>query len=205
MSELFQQLMAIYDTAKSGGEIMEMAIALGERVVLQGDERRIMLGGLADALDNCYGDNTLNQAAISWCVPPRTLRSYRQTVRYYGIGTLCQIVITDAVGWAIALDTVRHYPGSPDAAIAFIEKFVFGKPDIGHSEAMHELAIRTGKPAPAAKWLDCEATITAVDTALGTVTLSVGNGVWDVANMVKRRGHVRITEVVSAGVIETPA
>lgn len=172
---------ALDQLARDGQDIAEAATSLGAEARTHGDASRFVLGEIARTLTTHYGDATMGTWAKSVKVGVSSARHYRRVVEALGLTRCIEYLALDMT---YSFMRTAVFKLGDEAAVEYLDTFA------NTPAGQEPPALPKTKNTPPETYLDItDALICDVNTADGTIRLSVGNGVYSVVNLPRDRQY----------------
>ena len=127
----------------------ESLVSAGQDLAITNAKNKARLGELVNVVTERWGDERVDDYSKDISegdIKPRTLRSYRHVVTYYGSAAHVCRYIDQRVGWSVLRETASHFGDSgKDDAAAFLEH-VMSSGITTYNETMRELKGATEQP-----------------------------------------------------------
>lgn len=180
ISALIDQLHALKETAVNGGQVFEMACAVGESASLALDLRRFVIGEACGIVFRAYGEANVHEFSKRVGVAESTARQYQQIVEFYRLETCIELMSGNVRYAHLRLAKALR---DRDAALALLERVARDSMTVKEMARLmwgDETAIGDeDEPTPAEKFIKLfgmeTARVVGVDMEHGTVTLEIGD------------------------------
>ena len=127
----------------------ESLVSAGQDLAITNAKNKARLGELVNVVTERYGDGRVDDYSKDISegdIEPRTLRSYRHVVTYYGSAAHVCRYIDQRVGWSVLRDTASHFGDSGKADAAAFLEHVMSSGITTYKETMRALKGTDGAP-----------------------------------------------------------